>query len=743
MDMEKQTLAVMLALAMPAAGMAADFSVNSTVDAVDSSIGDGVCMTVDNVCTLRAAIQEANASVGADNVDLMDGVYNLNLKGVGENLAATGDLDISSEINISGNGADLAAIDGMAADRVFHVHESGKLTLNSLTVRNGHISENGRGGGIENRGELIINDANITRNNAAGLGGGVNNFLGTAVLNRVTVSNNTTQNAGAGISNQDGSFIINDSTITGNGGLLFPGAVFGGGVYNSAFDGGLKINNSTISDNEVFLDGGGVYHLVGTFEISNSTLTGNDAGRNGGGLFVGGQGNLDGSVNTLRNNTVAFNKADAYDSGKPEQGRGGGGLYLKTSVSLRMANTIVAGNAIGSDCVIDGTVVSLGNNLDSDSSCGLASDASSISGGNAGLDDLADNGGPTATHALLSGSGAIDAGNDGQCPAIDQRGYSRPASGCDIGAFEATATPPANELNAPPVNAGTSTDGDNTQPMAFPLPLAVKEGSSVSAIANAVDSDGDDLTYEFVQQPTKGVVGWGGARPVSVPGEFTYSAQAGSSGIDFFTYRACDQLSCSEPAQISIVINPNPVSEQVSIKIAPDSGSASTSVGAIQVVSSSALEIVAPDVDYNQPLGAFFFDVEGVPTDEGGLRSAVVTIQLPAEAVIDANAVIRKLDKTGVWRTLQGDPNPNVNVTTGTIDTAAKTLTLVLQDNDIFDLDPSVGSISDPVAVAVPRQMTMSDDANVSSESSGGGVLHPVLLAFVALFGLVGRRRLH
>ena len=58
---------------------------------------------------------------------------------------------------------------------------------------------------------------------------------------------------------------------------------------------------------------------------------------------------------------------------------------------------------------------------------------------------LANNGGPTRTHALVAGSPAIDAVNDGTCPppAKDQRGVSRPQDGngdggiaCDIGSFE-------------------------------------------------------------------------------------------------------------------------------------------------------------------------------------------------------------------------------------------------------------------------------------------------------------------
>ena len=78
-----------------------------------------------------------------------------------------------------------------------------------------------------------------------------------------------------------------------------------------------------------------------------------------------------------------------------------------------------------SGCVISGTTA--GNQLGTDPRLG----------------PLADNGGPTLTHALLPGSPAIDAVTAGNCPAADQRGVSRPQDGtgdgvraCDIGAFE-------------------------------------------------------------------------------------------------------------------------------------------------------------------------------------------------------------------------------------------------------------------------------------------------------------------
>ena len=100
---------------------AASFTVDSTADAVDASPGDGVCAASAGQCTLRAAVQETNARRGADSINVPAGTYVLAIPGAGEDASATGDLDITDDLTITGSGAGRTIVDGGHLDRVFHV----------------------------------------------------------------------------------------------------------------------------------------------------------------------------------------------------------------------------------------------------------------------------------------------------------------------------------------------------------------------------------------------------------------------------------------------------------------------------------------------------------------------------------------------------------------------------------------------------------------------------------------------
>jgi hypothetical protein len=215
-------------------------------------------------------------------------------------------------------------------------------------------------------------------------------------LNNLTVANGRI-NFGGGIFN-NGTLTVNNSTLSGNNANEPFGSGGGGGIWN-AESGTATVSNSTLSGNSAQIAGGGIFNRGGTLTVTNSTLSGNSA-NNGGSLSSNGG-------------------------------------------SVTLQNTIVANSPSGGNC--DGTITDGGHNLDSDGSCGFGTTNHSLSGTtdtplDPQLGALADNGGPTWTHALLEGSPAIDKG-DSFGATTDQRGFARPlGAASDIGAFESKST---------------------------------------------------------------------------------------------------------------------------------------------------------------------------------------------------------------------------------------------------------------------------------------------------------------
>jgi uncharacterized repeat protein (TIGR01451 family) len=225
---------------------------------------------------------------------------------------------------------------------------------------------------------------------------------------------------------------LDNNTATGNGGA----------ISNS---GDLTLVESTVSANAANT-GGGIFNASGaTLTATNSTISGNRANSDGGGLANVGTA-------TLLNVTFADNVADNDNNASGD----GGGIHDSGSATTSLKNTLVARNTDrggqAPDCA--GTVSSDGFNLiGSSAGCTFAqAGGDQINPANTLiLGMLADNGGPTQTHALLFGSPAIDAGTNTGCPTTDQRGDARPTNGdgsglasCDVGAYEF----PASSTNA-------------------------------------------------------------------------------------------------------------------------------------------------------------------------------------------------------------------------------------------------------------------------------------------------------
>src|SRR5215212_1348882 len=389
---------------------AANFVVNSNADKEDASPRDGVCETATpGECTLRAAIQEANALAGSDTISIPAGTYTLSIAGTGEDAAATGDLDITESLTINGAGMGKTILDAGDLDREFHVH-SGTLTLSDLTVQNGLADP---GGAL-----LVSRSSSITRvsflNNRSTSDG--SNGTGGAVFVSVEASADIVQSqfksnfayfgGGAVASANATVFTISDSTFDSNSTTLGGGALYPNG--NSA-----TIENSTFINNSA--DTGGAIHSNATsVDVKNSTFVGNSAVNHGA---------IDSRVGTItvNNSTFSGNTASGLGDTLGDQPDQGGDLQVSNSI-LSAADF--------NNC--DGTVVDLGNNLSwpIENNCpGIHADPR--------LDSLTDNGGPTETMALLAPSPAIDAGDLRTCSTTDQRGVTRPqGDACDIGAFE-------------------------------------------------------------------------------------------------------------------------------------------------------------------------------------------------------------------------------------------------------------------------------------------------------------------
>lgn len=377
------------ALALAPRAEAVTFTVNATTDAVDLAPGDGSCDTDPgpaNVCTLRAAVQEANAFGGSDVILLGAGTHVLTLAGIEED-AAAGDLDVTSTLAILGAGTAATVIEQTTGDRVFETGlGSHTLELRDLTLTGGDVAEapNSFGGGVRNIADLRLERVHVIGNHAQ-VGGGIANFKTMTGVD-VVVSDNTATSRGAGIASASFSasaappitLALTNATIGPNTSAIGPTEME---LANAT---GITLTNLTVSPD--------------TPGVQSVTIGNQDA--------------------TLVHVTVL----------------GGLGLYsFDESHVVTFANSAIeyCTSSEGSTPI----VIRNGVNASTDAGCGFAA-----AGGEEGelvLGPLADNGGATPTHLPLAGSPLLDAAGEAFCVETDQRGFPRPrGSACDIGAIE-------------------------------------------------------------------------------------------------------------------------------------------------------------------------------------------------------------------------------------------------------------------------------------------------------------------
>ena len=513
------TLSLCLGIASVSQAATTTFKVNSFSDI---ALGASAPCDGTGTCTLRAAIQAANATSNSTDaqgivlphiINLPAGTYPLTLIGINEDQAATGDLDISGTVNIVGgnsNDPSQTKIDGKASDRVMQIMAGAKVSLSNLTIQNGSVDADtndnvssgggGGGGGIYNSGNLrlencIIQNNKVTAvtatgagggglqttgvagtgpntvktvivrstisNNSAPLGGGVRNFFGNTIIDLTDVTNNTADTySGGGIQNSSGSMTITRSTISYNtaqqsgggvdnldalditqssiylnqvvgiktGGVVTTGGA-GGGIANGSA-GALNLVNTTVSQNQAALAGGGIYNHKDV-TATNSTIYDNSVNltTGGGGTEIFACGSQDTGSDCSTDIWV-----DPADHSK--------GLLIHTN----FINTIIGNSTTGDNCNGDTAdlIISKGHNIETANTCDFTNsgDQSSVSFATLFSDVLTYNGGDPAptllTFPISSSSPAYNAGDSANCPTTDERGFLR-GSECDIGAYGANA----------------------------------------------------------------------------------------------------------------------------------------------------------------------------------------------------------------------------------------------------------------------------------------------------------------
>ena len=380
---------------------------DSTVSGNTATDGSGIFNAVGTITVTDSTIS-GNAATGNSATDGGGGIANAGTATV-------------SDSTISGNSATGNSTTGGGGG----IYNNGMTTVTGSTISGNSGTE---GGGIySSTGTVTVNDSTILGNSATATGGGIYVSTGTVPVTDSTISNNT----GGGILNYGGTVTVTDSTISDNSANS---GGWGGGIYNVN---DTTVTDSTISGNSAYL-GGGIFNNNDT-TVTDSTISGNSASY-GGGIY-----NNNGA--TVTHSTISGNSALSGE---------GGGIYLASGLVL--VATIVANSGTGKDCKQFSNVTDGGYNLDDDGTCGFSSP--SLSNTAAGLDPagLGNNGGPTQTIALESGSAAVGAVSpSSDCTGSDQTGAAWPTP-CDIGAVQ---TASASTVPGAPTSLGAT--AGNTQ----------------------------------------------------------------------------------------------------------------------------------------------------------------------------------------------------------------------------------------------------------------------------------------
>ena len=320
-------------------------TVTVTADVADAAPGDGVCATVDHQCTLRAAVEEATAHSGVTTIDLPAGTFAL-----ASVLAVR-----RGAITIHGAGPG-TVIDGADLTRLLDVGSGASLTLQQLTLTNGHSSAEG--------GAVRAYDATLT-------------------LDGVTISASAAEGNGGGVFAAGSTVTVTDSTFD------HDTALAGGAL--AVLGGSLAVSGSSFT-NCVAFDVGGALSIAGarSASVASSTFATNTAERSGGAISFSGVGAPDAAAApapfTVDSSTFTGNDAFGGDGGAiaadglVRPGSSGALTVTASTFDSDMANG--AGGAISSLAPLTtGALVLKGNTAAIDPDVHTATNAAPVVGG--------------------------------------------------------------------------------------------------------------------------------------------------------------------------------------------------------------------------------------------------------------------------------------------------------------------------------------------------------------------------
>ena len=389
--------------------------------------GAGISAQSSTVTINNSSLSDNNANRGG-SIYSQSSTITLNNSTISESYGNNGGGVFARSSNISLNNSAISVNTSQYRGGGIYATDQSTITLfNSDIVGNSILDAtflgDGDGGGIYVRDLSILTliDSNVSGNLASANGGGIAASSSTVALTNSTISNNSSNGYSGGIDADSSLVILDSSTISGNS------AASSGAIRTNSTS--LNLVNSTISGNSAS-SSGGINTNLSWLNLTNSTISGNSTTVFG----VGGIAARYGSVE-LRNSIISGNRGRADVNEISLNGvflSASGNLIGDASQSLAQAiqtnqefYQFIPLNFTNIIATYDGNTPTLLSNI---------------------LRPLADNGGPTQTHALVEGSPAVNAGDNDVCTFIpvsglDQRGETRPRLSCDIGAFEGALEP--------------------------------------------------------------------------------------------------------------------------------------------------------------------------------------------------------------------------------------------------------------------------------------------------------------